>query len=311
MPERKDLFQCIAANKCKSVLLVGLLGGLLLALAGTFSYAYGGQDWPFFFVFSGGLALTYILIGYFAGGDALMALSGAREADPEKERQLYNVVEEMTIAGGLPMPKVYVMEEEESPNAFATGRNPSNSAVAVTRGLLRRLNREELQGVIAHELSHVGNYDILFSTLVCFLVGAIAILARFFSRMLFFGGGRSRSRSSSGKSGGNGQAIIMLVALVLMVLAPFISVLVQFAISREREYLADATAAKLTRNPEGLARALEKIAADDGAVEAASGATKALFIANPMKKGASGEDASLFATHPPIRERIARLRAMC
>ena len=304
MAERKSIQDCISSNKRKSFFFVALLAILLTGFCAALSAFFPPEEQGAVVVISLICVAAYILFGYFKGSAAIMALSGAKEADPKSERLLYNVVEEMTIAGGLPMPKVYIMEEE-APNAFATGRNPKDSAVAVTRGLLMKLNRYELQGVIAHELSHVRHYDILFSTLVCFMVGAVAMIARFAWRLLIFGGGR---RSSSRKAG-QGQGLILIVCLALMIFAPILSTIVQLAISREREYLADAGAVALTRNPEGLARALEKIAADPGEVKAASGATRALFISEPFKKSFFGAD-SLFATHPPIAKRVARLRAM-
>ena len=304
MAERKSIHDSIAANKRKSVFFVILLAILLTAFCFVLSAFFSPENQGFVLVISLICVVVYILFGYFKGSAAIMALSGAREADPRVEKQLYNVVEEMVIAGGLPMPKVYIMEEE-APNAFATGRNPKNSAVAVTRGLLLKLNRDELQGVIAHELSHIRHYDILFSTLVCVLVGAVAMIARFAWRFFIFGG----SRRSSSKKGGQGQALILVLCLALMIFAPILSTIVQMAISREREYMADAGAASLTRNPEGLACALEKIASDPGEVKGASGATKALYIADPFKKSFFSAD-SLFSTHPPIAKRIARLRAM-
>lgn len=304
MAERKSIQDCISSNKRKSFFFVALLAILLTGFCAALSAFFPPEEQGAVVVISLICVAAYILFGYFKGSAAIMALSGAKEADPKSERLLYNVVEEMAIAGGLPMPKVYIMEEE-APNAFATGSNPKDSAVAVTRGLLMKLNRYELQGVIAHELSHVRHYDILFSTLVCFMVGAVAMIARFAWRLLIFGGGR---RSSSRKAG-QGQGLILIVCLALMIFAPILSTIVQLAISREREYLADAGAVALTRNPEGLARALEKIAADPGEVKAASGATRALFISEPFKKSFFGAD-SLFATHPPIAKRVARLRAM-
>ena len=297
MEKTVNIKACIAANKRKSVFLVALLALGLCGLAFACSASLAPEDGEVFLLFSLIFIVGYLLFGYFKGSAAVTALSGAKEADPKEYRQLYNIVEELTIAAGLPMPKVYVMEEE-APNAFASGRNPENSAVTVTKGLLQKLNREELEGVLAHELSHIQNYDILFTTLVCVLVGLFALLGRFFWRFLFFGG----RRRSSGKN--NGQAIFLLIAVVLLLLSPLLSALVQMAVSREREYLADASGANLTKNPEGLARALEKIALDPNYVKGASPATSALYISNPLKSK------ELFSTHPPTELRIARLRAM-
>jgi heat shock protein HtpX len=234
----------------------------------------------------------------------ILKVSGAHRVTNDDEPQLYNIVEEMTIAAGLPQaPAVYVIEED-APNAFATGRDPQHATIAVTRGLMRILNREELQGVVAHEMSHVRNYDIRFATLVGILVGLIALIADFFLRLGFFGGfGRRRG----GDSGGAGS-IMLVVAILLAILAPLAAYTVQFAISRRREYLADASGVELTRNPVGLARALAKIAADPQPLLHANRATAHLFIENPLKK--TKEKTGAFDTHPPIRQRIALLLEM-
>jgi heat shock protein HtpX len=234
----------------------------------------------------------------------VLTVSGAHRVTHDDEPQLYNIVEEMTIAAGLPQaPAVYVIEED-APNAFATGRDPQHATIAVTRGLMRILNREELQGVVAHEMSHVRNYDIRFATLVGILVGLIALVADFFLRLGFFGGfGRRRG----GDSGGAGS-IMFVVAIVLAIIAPLAAYTVQFAISRRREYLADASGVELTRNPLGLAKALDKIAADPQPLLHANRATAHLFIENPLKK--TKEKTGAFDTHPPIRRRIALLLEM-
>jgi heat shock protein HtpX len=231
-------------------------------------------------------------------------MSRAKRIEKKDAPQLFNVVEELSIAAGLPMPAVYVIDDT-APNAFATGRDPEHSSVAITTGLMQKLNRDELQGVMAHELSHVGNRDILFATMVGILVGSIALLSDFFLRSLWLGGGRRRKKSG----GGQADAIIMVIGLVFAILAPVFAKLLQLAVSRQREYLADATAAKITRYPEGLASALEKIAGDKEVLEVANRATQHLYIVNPIKpfeKRAKG----LLSTHPPIEERVARLRAM-
>jgi heat shock protein HtpX len=252
-------------------------------------------------------------IGSFYAGDALvMATSGAHEVDlanpPEQYRQLVNVVTEMSIAGGVPMPRVWTIDDT-APNAFATGRDPQHASVAATTGLLMKLDREELQGVIGHEMSHVGNYDIRFTLLVGVLVGAIALLADFFLRFTFWGGGRRSSSDNDRGGGGAAAAIIFVLAIVLAIIAPLIGRLVQAAVSRSRESLADATSVELTRNPVGLARALRKIADDPEVLEVANRATQHLYIVNPIKSFEE-RSKSLFDTHPPIGERIRALESI-
>jgi heat shock protein HtpX len=285
---------------------MGLVVALLAALGFVIGTAFWGDT-------SGGLgllgvfgvvAIVWSIIGYYSGDRMVLGVSGARRVTHADEPQLFNIVEEMTIAAGLPqMPAVHVIEED-APNAFATGRDPQHASIAVTRGLMNVLNREELQGVIAHEMSHIRNYDIRFATLVGILVGVIALVADFFLRWGFFGGfGRRRG----GDSGGGGF-IILALAILLAVLAPLAAYLVQFAISRRREYLADASGVELTRNPVGLARALDKIAADPNRLRHANRATAHLFIENPLKK--TKDKAGAFDTHPPVRERINVLLKM-
>jgi heat shock protein HtpX len=221
--------------------------------------------------------------------------------------QLMNVVREMAIAANIPMPKVYMIDDT-APNAFATGRDPAHASIAVTSGLLEKLDREELQGVIGHELSHVRNLDIRFSLVVGVMVGAIAILADFFLRFTFWGGvsGR-RSRDSSG--GGGAQAVIFVIAIALAVLAPLISRFIQLAVSRQREYLADASSVELSRNPYGLERALAKIGGDQEVLEVANRGTQHLYFTNPIKKF-EARSSNLMSTHPPILDRINRLREL-
>jgi heat shock protein HtpX len=245
------------------------------------------------------------LSAYYGGDKMVLGISRAKRIEKKDAPQLFNVVEELSIAAGLPMPAIYIIDDT-APNAFATGRDPKHASVAITTGLLQKLNRDELQGVMAHELSHVGNRDILYATMVGVLVGSIVMMSDFFLRSVFWGGARRR-RSNSG--GGAGGAIFLVIALVLAILAPIFAKLLQLAVSRQREYLADASGAKLTRYPEGLASALEKISGDKEVLEVANRATQHLYIVNPIKpfeKRAS----SLFSTHPPIQDRIARLRAM-
>lgn len=249
---------------------------------------------------------TVLSVGSYYGGDALvLAASQAREVREGDAPQLLNVVRELAIAAGIPMPRVYIIDDT-APNAFATGRDPQHASVAITTGLLDKLDREELQGVIGHELSHVGNLDIRFALLVGVLVGSIALLADLFLRWTYWGGAR-RSRDREG--GGGAQALVMILALILAILAPLFARMVQLAVSRQREYLADATSVALTRNPVGLERALAKIAGDQEVLEVANRATQHLYIVNPIKKFEE-RSKGLFSTHPPILERINRLRAL-
>jgi heat shock protein HtpX len=233
----------------------------------------------------------------------VLAASRARETTHEDAPVLFNVVEEMAIAGGLPMPKIYIIEDS-APNAFATGRDPEHASVAVTSGLLEKLDRDELQGVVAHEMAHVGNLDIRYAMLVGILVGTTVLISDFFLRGLWFGGsGRRR------EGGGQAQLVMMIVAIVLAILAPFFARLIQLSISRQREYLADATAVQFTRNPKGLADALQKISSDSEVLEAANRATAHLYIVNPIKKFEERAK-GLFSTHPPVEERIQILRSL-
>jgi heat shock protein HtpX len=303
------MYEQIARNRRASWLLAALVVAILAALGFAIGYATlnGTQGGIGLLGVFGIVAIAWSIIGYYSGDKMVLAVSGARRVTHAEEPQLYNVVEEMTIAAGLPqVPAVYVLDEA-SPNALATGRDPQHASIAVTRGLLERLDREELQGVVAHEMSHIRNYDIRFETLVGILVGMIALVADFFLRWSFWGGmGRRRGGGNSG--GDQAQAIFMVVALVLAILAPLAAYAVQFAVSRRREYLADASAVELTRNPLGLARALDRIAVDPNKLKHANRATAHLYIANPLKK--SKAVTGVFDTHPPISERIKILLAM-
>jgi heat shock protein HtpX len=250
--------------------------------------------------------LLFALFSYYYSTRVTLAISGARPVTKEDEPELYRTVENLCIGAGLPMPQVYVIEDG-APNAFATGRDPDHAAVVVTRGLLQKLDHRELEGVIAHELSHIGNYDIRIMTIVVVLVGIIALLADLMLRFTLFGAGaRSNNRN---RSGGSAAIIIYAIAIVAIILTPIVAQVIRFALSRQREYLADASGALLTRYPEGLARALEKIAADPDPLEEANKATAHLYIVNPLHEHKSFLN-NLFATHPPIQERIALLRAM-
>ncbi len=302
------MYEQIARNRRDSWLLAGLVVAILAALGFAIGYAAvgGTQGGLGLLGVFGVVAILWSVVGYYSGDRMVLAVSGARRVTHADEPQLFNVVEEMTIAAGLSrVPAVYVLEDA-APNAFATGRDPEHASVAVTRGLLERLDREQLQGVVAHEMSHVRNYDVRFQTLVGVLVGMIALIADFFLRWSLWGGAGRRRGGGSG--GGQGQAVFMIVALVLAVLAPLAAYAVQFAVSRRREYLADASAVELTRNPLGLARALHTIASDPRPLRSANRATAHLYIANPLKK--AKEATGIFDTHPPIRQRIAVLLEM-
>jgi heat shock protein HtpX len=239
---------------------------------------------------------------YWWSDKMVLAMSGAKKVSRENAREIYNIVENLCITAGLPVPKIYVIQDS-SPNAFATGRNAENAVICLTTGIIEKLEKPELEGVIAHELSHIGNKDILLSTVIVVLVGFVALLAGFFRRWSFFGGGRRSNDSEGGQLG----AFLMIAAIILSILAPIAAMLIQLAISRKREYLADADGALLTRYPEGLARALEKISADPTPMQHANQATAHLFIGNPFK---GKKISNLFQTHPPISERVKRLRGM-
>jgi len=250
--------------------------------------------------------LLFALFSYYSSSRVALAISQAHRVTKEEEPELFRTVENLCIGAGLPMPEVYVIEDG-SPNAFATGRDPQHAAIAVTRGLLQKMDHLELEGVIAHELSHIGNYDIRLMTVVVVLVGLIALMADLMLRLTLFGAG-SRS-SNRNRNAGAAALIIYAVALLAVILTPIAAQLIRFAISRQREYLADASGALLTRYPEGLARALEKISADPDPLEVANKATAHLYINDPLREHSSFLN-SLFSTHPPVEERIQRLRAM-
>jgi heat shock protein HtpX len=298
-----------STNRRNSALLIGLVTLLLAALGFAIGYGTTGAVEGAFGVTAGAIGLGMLLsVGsYFAGDKLVLATSGAREVSQQSAPQLMNVVQEMALAAGVPMPKVYIIEDT-APNAFATGRDPDHASVAITTGLLEKLDREELQGVIGHELSHVRNFDIRFALLVAVLVGSIALLADFFLRFTFWGGGR-RGGGERDRGGGALVAIVYVIAIVLAILAPFIARLVQLAVSRQREYLADASSVELTRNPHGLEQALAKIAGDKEVLEVANRATQHLYFTNPIKKFEE-RSSSMFSTHPAIVDRINRLRQL-
>src|SRR5256885_3533055 len=303
-PAHLSIYDAAAANRWRTLLLIAVFTALIAILGyfvGEYFYPGGGiAVLPFALT----LAVGSSLVSYFAGDKLILAQSQARELAANEETQLHNVVETLAIGLGIPAPRVFLIEDS-APNAFATGRDPRHASVVVTRGLLDKMDRTELEGVIAHELSHVGNRDIRVMLLVTVLVGTVALIADMAWRAMFWGGG-SRGRD---RDRGGGGAILAIVALVLLVISPIIAQLIQLAVSRQREYLADASGALLTRYPPGLASALRKIAADTEVLEAANKATASLYIANPLKDAPAFFD-HLFDTHPPIEERIRRLEAM-
>jgi heat shock protein HtpX len=302
--------QQIAANRRNSFLLAGVVILLLGALGFTAGWALAGD--PAGGLLATGLALAFgVLAGlgtYFAGDSFVLGVSQAHEVDETTAPQLMNVVRELSIAANVPMPKVYLIDDT-APNAFATGRDPKHASVAITTGLLEKLDREELQGVIGHELSHVRNLDIRFALIVGVMVGAIAMLADFFLRFTFWGGVGRRSRDSGGGSGGSIQLVIFVAAIALAILAPIISRLIQLAVNRQREYLADASSVELTRNPYGLERALAKISGDQEVLEVANRGTQHMYFTNPIKKFEE-RSSGLMSTHPAAIDRINRLREL-
>ena len=300
----------IGANKRNSFLLA-LLVVVLLGILGLFiGWAVTGDPRAALpsTVIAIGVGVVASLVSYYMGDAIVLTTSGAREVTAQEMPQLVNVVQELAVAASIPMPRVYLINDT-APNAFATGRDPQHASVAITTGLVQKLDREELQGVMAHELSHVRNYDIRFSLVVGVLVGSIALLADFFLRFTFWGGGRHGRRDSGGDAGNGIAVVIMIAAILLAILAPIASRLVQLAVSRQREYLADASGVELTRNPYGLERALAKITLDTEPLEVANRATQHLYFDNPIK-AATGGSRGLFSTHPPALERINRLREL-
>ncbi len=280
---------------------------LFVAFIATVAYVFGQAN-GMGFTFAG---IALIIAGlmslgsYYFSDSMVLAVSGAHPVAQSDDPELYHVVENLAIAAGLPKPKIYIIEDP-APNAFATGRDPEHGVVCVTRGLRQRLDKAELEGVIAHEMSHIGDYDTRLMAIVTILVGLIALLADWFMRSLWWGGGRRNDRE-----GGQLESLFVILGIVLAILSPIIATLIQLAVSRRREFLADANGAYLTRYPEGLARALEKISNDKQPASFANNATAHLFIVNPFKgKTVSSWFAGLFDTHPSIAERIKILRSM-
>ena len=287
------------SNVRKTWVLVSLFFVLIIGLGWVVSYVFQNQAILIYAVI---FSLVMNIASFWYSDKIVLAMTGARPIEKKDSPELYRIVENLCITAGLPLPRIYIIPEAQ-PNAFATGRNAQNAVIAVTQGLLAKLDKQELEGVIAHELSHIGNRDMMLMTLVVVLVGFVSILSDMLMRSMLFGGFKKRDNRDSGQAG----AILALVGVVLMILSPVIAMLIQMAISRKREFLADASGALLTRYPEGLASALEKIAADKNPLTVASNATAHLYIANPFR---GSKISSLFMTHPPLEERIKALRGM-
>jgi len=302
------MWEQIRSNQTRSAILVVWMGVLLLAV-GYFLGLYFLDNGIVGLIFALALWVIMSLIAYFQGDSILLAMSRARKISHDDHPRLYNVAEEMKIASGLEaMPSIYIIDDPAM-NAFATGRDPQKASVTVTSGLLQKLNRDELQGVVGHEMAHIKNRDVLLMAMCSVLLGTIVLIAWYASRFMIFGGMRGTRRSSSSGGGGWGQIIIIVLALVLIILAPIMAQLIYLSISRKREYLADASSALYTRYPEGLASALEKLAASNDQLKSANKATAPMYIVNPFRKrGMAASD--LTSTHPPISERIRILRSM-
>lgn len=292
------------SNRHKTWWLLSMFFLLVIALGYVFSAA---MKQPIILYIAVIFSILSSFVSYWFSDQIVLSISGATEVKHDDAKELYHLVENLCITAGLPIPKIYVIEDS-APNAFATGRDPEHAVIAVTTGLLAKLEKAELEGVIAHELSHIGNRDILLATIVTVLVGVVVLLADFFQRWSIFGGGRDDDNDNRD---GRLTLILTVVAIVFSILAPLFATMMQLAISRKREFLADADAALLTRYPEGLARALEKISSDHEPLEVANRATAHLYIASPFKEDSGqkvGWFTKLFMTHPPVTERIKALR---
>ena len=298
------IYTNIETNKRNTILIIAMFISVISFL-GWFVGEYFAQGSGLFFL---GMALIFSgissFVSYYNSDKIVLAISGAKEVKDTDNQYLHNLVENLCIGAGLPKPRIYMIEDTAM-NAFATGRDPEHAVVCVTSGIVAGLNKLELEGVIAHELSHIGNYDIRLMSIVSVLVGTVTLFADWFTRGMMYGGGRRRSRDSDSFGG-----ILVLIGIILIILSPIIATLIQLAISRNREYLADSSAALLTRYPEGLATALKKLADDKEILEAANGATAHLYITNPLRADFGGFVSGIFNTHPPIQDRIKRLMEM-
>lgn len=297
-----SIYDRIDENKRQTVYIMLVFTAVILALAYFFGQYFGGGSGVVFLGYGLIVSGLSTFFSYYYSDKIVLAISGAKEVKESENPYIHKLVENLCIGSGLPKPKIYLINDSAM-NAFATGRDPQHSVICFTTGIIDRLDKLELEGVIAHELSHIGNYDIRLMSIVSVLVGTIVLLSDWFTRGVFYGGTRKSNR-------GEGSGLLMLVGFALIVLSPIIASLIKLALSRSREYLADSTAALLTRYPKGLANALRKISADREVLEAANGATAHLYITNPLKGEQTSFMANLFSTHPPVEERIKRLEAM-
>ncbi|MDD3159379.1 MAG: M48 family metallopeptidase [Candidatus ainarchaeum sp.] len=302
-----DFYSQVSHNKKMTYVLFFLFFCLIGGLSLIFSFIlelYAGGGFFYFLTFFGFLTIIFAVVGYYFSDSIVTSISGAKQVEKKDNPKLFNLVEEMSIASGLPMPRIFVIDDSAI-NAFATGRNPATAVICFTTGCLTRLNRDQLQGVAAHELSHIKNYDIRTMTLATVLVGVSVLLSDLIIRMIIYAPRNSSNNDS--KNAGMLYVVLIVVGILLAILTPIIAELIKLCVSRKREYLADASAVEMTRNPEGLASALEVISKDTEPLEAANKATAHLYISNPLK-GQKLFMASLFSTHPPIEDRIKILR---
>jgi len=301
----------IAKNRRNSFILIGGFMLFFVGMGFLIGMVWGGGQAAFSIMvaaIAGIVAFILTLASYFGGSSALLGMSRAKEITHADDPQLFNVVEEICLAGGMPVPRIFLINDTAM-NAFATGRNPRHASVAITVGLRARLTRDELQGVMAHELSHIRNYDILYAMLMAVMVGVLVMLCDIFLRSMLWGGAhRRRSRSSNGK-GNPLQLVLIILAIVLAIVAPILARIIQMSLSRQREYLADAGSVELTRNPDGLVGALNKLGGDTEVLEVANRATAGLYFVHPIKK-LEKRASSIFCTHPPIEDRVARLQQL-
>ncbi len=288
----------ISSNKTKSVLLMLIVPAVIVLLIYAIGMVYNPSAIFTFLIIGTIFSMIFTIGSYYYSDQIVLKTTGARPATKQENAFLVNTVDGLAIAAGMPAPRIYVLDSPDI-NAFATGRDPQHGIIVVTTGIMQRLNRQELEGVVAHEMSHIANFDIRFATLIAVLVGMVSIISQMFLRSMWWGGGRDDRDN-------RGNAIFVVFGIILAIIAPIVTQLIQLAISRQREYLADANGAFLTRYPEGLASALEKIASSKTTIKPA-GAVSHLFFSNPIKR-LNAE--SIFSTHPPIEERIKRLRAM-
>jgi len=299
-----NIYDQISNNKRNSILLVFLFLVIIFSLGWVLGYIFATTTLGLIIAFS--ISFFMVLLGYYSGDKLILSMSQAKEVKKKDDPYLVNTIEGLAIAAGIPTPKIYMIKED-SMNAFATGRDPKHASITVTSGLRKNLNREEIEGVVAHEMSHIKNYDIRLMMLVAILVGIIALLSDFMLRSFWWG---PRTNRDNSRGSGGLLLVMVLIGFILAILAPIIAQLIKFSVSRQREYLADSSGAFLTKNPRGLANALRKIKGDkDVQVDSANKATAHLWIENPLRN-IGGKINNLFSTHPPIQDRIKRLESM-